>query len=293
MSNITKTLRPLDELEAIIKTQATAFTTSVLVMGRALIEAKAQLKHGEWEGWLNGHVSMSQRTANNLMRIAREVPAESVLAQLPYTKIMALLEVPAEEREHVAAEAHAESCTVAELKAAIRARDAEMERVNALNDKLSSACADLENKYKAEQAKPARVERVCVEPDDYAEAKRMAASAKSLIERAQRAEDDADDMERQLRQTQRELETMRMAQADGAPSAADPLSLDAFRAAANNFVNALYMAPHSIYYFQGMRSAELRQYRAIVDVVREWADETVQTLNEAELDVVTGGMADE
>ena len=39
--------------------------------GKALIEAKSLLPHGEWEAWLADHVAISSRTARNYMRLAR------------------------------------------------------------------------------------------------------------------------------------------------------------------------------------------------------------------------------
>jgi hypothetical protein len=39
--------------------------------GRHLQEAKAQIKHGDWEAWLTGQVGISQPTAHRLMEISR------------------------------------------------------------------------------------------------------------------------------------------------------------------------------------------------------------------------------
>jgi hypothetical protein len=45
-----------------------------MVAGDLLIEAKAQLKHGEWLPWLTEHCSISDRTARLYMRLARNRP---------------------------------------------------------------------------------------------------------------------------------------------------------------------------------------------------------------------------
>jgi hypothetical protein len=41
--------------------------------GRLLIEAKAQLEHGQWLPWLQQHCQMSERSAQVYMRLARRV----------------------------------------------------------------------------------------------------------------------------------------------------------------------------------------------------------------------------
>src|SRR6202044_2192582 len=43
----------------------------VIAAGELLIEAKAQLKHGEWLPWLEEHCGLSDRTARRYMRVAR------------------------------------------------------------------------------------------------------------------------------------------------------------------------------------------------------------------------------
>ena len=43
---------------------------AIVTAGRILIEAKAEIPHGEWEGWLADHTPISGRTASTLMRIA-------------------------------------------------------------------------------------------------------------------------------------------------------------------------------------------------------------------------------
>jgi len=43
---------------------------AIITAGRILIEAKAEIPHGEWEGWLADQTPISGRTASTLMRIA-------------------------------------------------------------------------------------------------------------------------------------------------------------------------------------------------------------------------------
>src|SRR5258708_2260447 len=47
-------------------------TEHAMAAGDLLIEAKSQLKHGQWLPWLDEHCAMSDRTACLYMRLARE-----------------------------------------------------------------------------------------------------------------------------------------------------------------------------------------------------------------------------
>lgn len=53
---------------------ATSATESALIVGKMLMEAKAQVKHGEWDGWVTAHCDMAIRTAQAYMRLAKTVP---------------------------------------------------------------------------------------------------------------------------------------------------------------------------------------------------------------------------
>jgi len=46
------------------------FVEHAIKAGEALIEAKAQVKHGEWRAWLEDHFDASERTAQIYMRVA-------------------------------------------------------------------------------------------------------------------------------------------------------------------------------------------------------------------------------
>jgi len=111
-------------------------------IGRRLREAKEQLPHGSWGGWLKAEVEFSQSTANNFMRIFEEYGALQIslfggesnsqtLGNLPYTKALALLAIPEDEREEFAETNKVEDLSSRELDRLIRERDeakAEAER---------------------------------------------------------------------------------------------------------------------------------------------------------------------
>lgn len=53
-----------------------------IAAGQLLVEAKAQLNHGQWSPWLAEHCSISERTAQSYMRLARSLGnLEAVKAQ--------------------------------------------------------------------------------------------------------------------------------------------------------------------------------------------------------------------
>ena len=79
---------------------------AILTIGRCLMEAKEMLPHGQWLPWLTEQVEYSERTAQNFMRLAREFSNPQTLADLGASKALALLALPAEERETFLAESH-------------------------------------------------------------------------------------------------------------------------------------------------------------------------------------------
>ena len=138
-----ETSRPLELItEEIVfyKRQAGA---SIIEIGRRLNEAKAQLSHGEWLPWLREKVDLSERSAQNFMRLAREYPNSAVVADLGAAKALALLALPESERAGFAAETHVvngREKTVAdmtgdELKRAVAERD---EALRQADDAMSS-----------------------------------------------------------------------------------------------------------------------------------------------------------
>lgn len=55
---------------------------AILEIGRRLIEAKAQLSHGDWLPWLEEKVEFSEVTAQRFMRLAREYENPSLVSHL-------------------------------------------------------------------------------------------------------------------------------------------------------------------------------------------------------------------
>ena len=119
-------------------------------IGRRLEEAKALVPYGEWGNYIRDQLNYSQSTAQNFMRIFAEygaaqqslfgpVAESQALGNLSYTKALALLAVPREEREEFAREVDAEHISSRELAEAIRERDEARKKAAALAQELEGS----------------------------------------------------------------------------------------------------------------------------------------------------------
>lgn len=193
------TWNTIDECTAEILRWKNTIGLGVIRIGQALLWAKERLRHGEFDAWLRDKVEFSRSSATNFMRIAREVEESSSLARLPYTKVLALLDVPKEEREAFAAAHDAEHTSAAELKRLAKELEAEKRHVDGLKSSLSiregelAAQKKITDRLSAElretKAQPPQVVEKL--PDDYVDLKRRLAKAE---EEADRMADELDQM---------------------------------------------------------------------------------------------------
>lgn len=157
MSDIV-TARDIDIVTAeinTIKDQTRRVVVSAAIeIGRRLVEAKSMLDHGEWGRWLEEKVDYSQSTANNLMKLYNEYGSDQeslfenftksqAFGNLTYTKALALLAIPAEERERFAEENDVEAMSTRELQEAIRQRDEAKQESQRYFDELEDAREEL------------------------------------------------------------------------------------------------------------------------------------------------------
>lgn len=118
-----------------IKAQTrTMMLCSSIEIGRRLVEAKGMVEHGQWGEWLEKQIDYSPRTAQNLMKIFEEYGADQLalfgdnaktqtFADLTYSQAVALLGVPAEEREQFAETNKVDEMSTRELQQMIKERD--------------------------------------------------------------------------------------------------------------------------------------------------------------------------
>jgi hypothetical protein len=128
----------LTDLAARIKTEhkatSDALNSSVehsIKAGELLLEAKAQLKHGQWLPWLKDHCQISERTARLYMRVAKNKTEIGNVADLTVRGAVALLASPLDSFAAIAADAEIETL---DLAAAERASDEIAKRFNAYRD---------------------------------------------------------------------------------------------------------------------------------------------------------------
>ena len=184
---------------------------AIIEIGKRLNEAKAQLSHGEWLPWLREKVDISERSARDFMRLAREYSKSAEIADLGASKALALLALPVSEREQFAAEKHevdgveksVSDMTAKELKKAIEERDAARQTMEAM-------------KARAEVAEQSR--------------EKMEKDMIHLKELQKRAREAEEAKAEELRRVEAELEALRAKPVDVAVEyRTDPKELDAAR----------------------------------------------------------------
>ncbi len=122
-------------LAAEIRTLTASALNNILEIGRRLHEAKEMLPHGEFGKWLEENTDYSASSANNFMRLfeayaddqgslfGASVANFQTFGNLSYSKALALLAVPAEEREEFVQENDVGGMSTRELQAMIKERD--------------------------------------------------------------------------------------------------------------------------------------------------------------------------
>lgn len=143
---------PLDQLVIEIKFYSQQTALNMIEVGKRLLQAKEQVKHGEWEQWLETKVDISYRSAARLMQIARECANLPTLATLPTSKIIAVIDLPPEQREPFVREHPIDEMTARQVQAAVKAQKAAETRAQEAEqraDKLSKSLEQARTKAAA------------------------------------------------------------------------------------------------------------------------------------------------
>jgi len=205
------------EIKAIDTQVKSIVLTASVEIGRRLIEAKEQLPHGQWGKWLEESVSYSHSTANNLMKLYREYGDKITsignfdYASLPYTKAVALLAVPAEERDQFVEDHDIENMSARELQEAIRKQREAEERAAAAEKRAADAellrRTDLEARKTLErelQEKEAAVEALKAQMET-AVASEAAEDVTRLQKQLEEKENELLDAQKELKKVQAQL----------------------------------------------------------------------------------------
>ena len=199
-------LTPLPQLVAEIKILSQQTAANIIEIGKRLNVAKEQVEHGDWAGWLDANFDFSRQHANRFMRAATEFSNVTSQLQMSQTKIFALLDVPAADRETFISQPHevngqqktVDEMTSRELAATIKALK-DIEKAKADSDRLVQDQAaditklkkDLDDakvaqKMLADLKKPDTVteeKRIEVIPPDYETTKQKLKDAMAKIDK--------------------------------------------------------------------------------------------------------------
>ena len=157
-------------LAAEIRALTASMLANIIEIGRRMCQAKEILPHGQFGEWVKTKTGYSRSTANNFMKLFQEygAPQESLFGaevnsqtfgNLPYSKALALLAVPAEEREDFVRDNHVEEMSTRELQQAIKERDElrrQLDEERAAAEGASLRISELEEKLDASGKEAAR-----------------------------------------------------------------------------------------------------------------------------------------
>lgn len=169
MSELVEKKSP-EVLAAEIRALTASMLANIIEIGRRMCQAKEILPHGQFGEWVKTKTGYSQSTANNFMKLFQEygAPQESLFGaevnsqtfgNLPYSKALALLAVPAEEREDFVRDNHVEEMSTRELQQAIKERDElrrQLDEERAAAEGASLRISELEEKLDASGKEAAR-----------------------------------------------------------------------------------------------------------------------------------------
>lgn len=147
------------EIRSIDQQAKQFFLHSAIEIGRRLNEAKDLVDHGEWKQWLKDNVNYSQSTAINFMRISEEYAGSEAFGNLSYTQAVALLSVPAEEREQFVEENNASEMSSRELQAAIKEKKRLEEQLREQEEKAAKFDEWAEKQAQERKELQARLDR--------------------------------------------------------------------------------------------------------------------------------------
>lgn len=317
----------LKEIEYEIHFHVTHAAGHLLEVGRCLNAAKDEglVPHGQWELWVEQNAGVGVRTAQRMMAAAREIAADSPLARLEFSKVRALLALPAGEREEFAEEHNADSASVRELEAAIKAKQEAERRLKEVEDSREVALKEktqamrqadaakrdaqvyLEDKRALEREEEnlhdqlrlrrADIDRLKGELDNAMTngiSDGISTEAQAKIDALQ-AELEAQEaeIERQAKlraEAQAELLRARSQAARGetGESAGEQFTADDLGAAARLFIGRAAVLPHMAAQLAAMPENERRAYRQYIDMLADWCESSRAALDTIEAGVIDG-----
>lgn len=136
--------RPIEAITEEILFYKAQAGAAILEIGKRLNEAKAQLPHGEWLGWLQEKVDFSESTAQRFMRLAKEYENPSPVTDLGASKALVLLALPPLQRDEFLEENDAAGMSKREIEKAVKEKLEAMEKAEAAKKAQEAAEAEIE-----------------------------------------------------------------------------------------------------------------------------------------------------
>ena len=253
----------------------------LLGVGQCLNEAKTSglVPHGEWEDWVARNTGFTLRQAQRMMSAARQVPEGSAMAQLPFTKIQACLQLPSvEDREAMAKRAADEDMTLRQLQE-------EVKKANQRAEHAEAKRMEVEGNLRSHDAQAAHERKQLREKLAVAEARAAQAGqpqgispeAQQQIDKLRAELDDAEAMvERQAELRQKAQQELLNYQAQAArgdiQQSSNGMTPDELAEAVRVFVGAAGVLPHMGMILAQTSDAAKREMWAYVDMVAQWVE---------------------
>lgn len=293
MVNAPARAEALARLEERINAQMMRVGDGLLEVGRCLNEAKERelIPHGKWQTWVREQTGMDERTAQNWMRAAREIPADSPIARLGKTKIIALLSLPAPEREEAAREMDAQSASTREVQRAVaernamrKERDEALRQIGAIRDargkEMDAMAARLREAGTEREALIERLSEAKGEMDRLREEARRAREAGAEIspkarQRIESLEQEFARLADKYDEAQDEIAQLRRRRSGASES--EGMTLDKLCTACGQFMGAVGGLPQMLN-GRHLSDADALVVQGQAEMIREWALRVLDSL---------------
>lgn len=158
-----QTVRTVEVVAAEINALTASMLGNIVEIGRRMCEAKEMLPYGTFGTWIKENTGYSTSTANNFMRLFQEYGSPQgclfgaqvecqTFGKLSYSKALALLSVPAEEREKFVEEHDVEDMSTRELQQAIKERDEARKKAEDLEKAMEEQLEEQRTVYNTDMA---------------------------------------------------------------------------------------------------------------------------------------------
>jgi len=295
-------LTVLDNLAQEARYYSQNAASSMVQLGRVLLEAKPLVRHGEWETWLQENAGCSTRYAQVFMQIYRRFGTNSGIAQIGERgKLFKMLSLPEGTEDRFLQENNVQEMTTREVEEAVRAVRAEM-GLQIEQERRARQKAEQEARSLMEQptAVPDEVqEQIRAQEQELsacrAEISRLADMGRDAIEEAGRLRSQMGRLEREveerdemLAEAQQEYDRMQsdllnlqsaQAKGDAERVPSDTLTFDVFASAVREFMGVCARLPQMRKRFAAMSAEERNEYDELVLVIENWAVEARNALN--------------